>query len=131
MGKLNSKVKQLLEETKPWVLSTCGEEPNAIPVFFTALQDDSLVLFDVFMNKTLDNLQKNNNVAVTVFDSTTLQGYQLKGKGTYSTNSILLEKGNAATSKFNLTAKGTLIVEVEIAYVLTPGPDNGKTCSEI
>jgi predicted pyridoxine 5'-phosphate oxidase superfamily flavin-nucleotide-binding protein len=131
MSKMNSEVKKLLEETKTWVLSTCAEKPNAIPVFFTAIQNDSLVLFDVFMNKTLLNLEKNDNVAVTVFNDSTLQGYQLKGKAVYTKDAALLEKGNAATSKFHLTTKGAVVVEVKDVYVLTPGPNNGKTCNEV
>jgi hypothetical protein len=34
---------------------------------FTDMQNGSLILFDVFMNKTLHNLEGNSNVAVTVF----------------------------------------------------------------
>ena len=33
MGNLNADVKKLLEETKTWVLSTCDDKPNAVPVF--------------------------------------------------------------------------------------------------
>ncbi|MFP3153489.1 hypothetical protein LQZ18_03510 [Lachnospiraceae bacterium ZAX-1] len=57
------------------------------------------------------------------------KGYQLKGKAIYSKDAVLLEKGNTITSKFKLTAKGALIVEVKDVYVLTPDPDNGKTCA--
>lgn len=126
MGNLNSQVTKLLEETKTWVLSTCGEKPNAVPVFFTSMKDGALVLYDVFMNKTLDNIKKNDNVAVTVFNDSTLQGYQIKGTAKYTTENSLVEEGNAITSKFNLPTKGALIVQAQEVYILSPGPDNGK-----
>ena len=73
MGNLNADVKKLLEETKTWVLSTCDDKPNAVPVFFTSVDDSELIVFDVFMVKTLDNIKKNSNVAITVFNDSTLQ----------------------------------------------------------
>ena len=84
------------------------------------------MIFDVFMVKTLDNIKKNSNVAITVFNDSTLQGYQVKGVACYSIDKSLIEAGNVATSQFNLTTKGALVVKPEVAYILSPGPDNGK-----
>ncbi|NLT58950.1 MAG: pyridoxamine 5'-phosphate oxidase family protein [Clostridiales bacterium] len=126
MGKLHSDVKKLLEEAKTWVLSTCDDKPNAVPVFFTSAKDDELVIFDVFMAKTLDNIKKNSQVAITVFNDSTMQGYQVKGIAQYSSDASLIEAGNAVTGNFNLTTKGAVIVQPQEVYVLSPGPDNGK-----
>jgi len=126
MNNLNDKVKKLLEETKTWILSTCGENPNAVPIFFNALKGNEIILYDVFMKKTLENIKKNDSVALTVFDDSKLQGYQIKGTARYSTETSFVEDGNAISNKFNLTTKGALIVQAHEVYVLSPGPDNGK-----
>ena len=126
MGKLNNEVIKMLEETKVWVVSTCGEKPNAIPVAFHMVKDNDLIVLDVFMEITLDNIQNNKNIAITVFNDSTLQGYQVKGIASYSTDASLIEMGNNVTSALGLTTKGVLTIKPEEAYVLTPGPDVGK-----
>ncbi|QGZ99229.1 pyridoxamine 5'-phosphate oxidase family protein [Dehalobacter restrictus] len=127
MSILNENVSKLLNEAKTWTIATIGETPNAVPILFKKVRtDESLVLFDVFMQKTLDNIVKNNNVAVTVYNESTLEGYQIKGTAEYSTAKDLVDEGNAATSAFKLTTKGAVIVKIKQVIVLTPGPDIGK-----
>jgi len=125
--KLNENVKNLLNNTKTWVMSTKGDTPNAVPILFKKVNDDdSLILLDVFMKTSLENIKSNSQAAVSVWDESTLEGYQLKGLATYTTDPAVVEAGNAITSKFNLTTKGAVIVKVNEVTVLTPGPDNGK-----
>lgn len=128
MNKLNEKAKDFLNETQTWILATTGETPNAVPIFFRKIdEDDNLVLFQVFMNKTIQNIQKNACVAITVFNDKTLQGYQLKGVATYTTDATLVAEGNAISNAFKLTTTGAVIIRVQETIVLTPGSDNGKT----
>jgi hypothetical protein len=127
MQKLNNDVKNLLNDEKIWIMSTMGDAPNAIPVLFKKVSDDDmLILFDVFMNKSIKNIQKNAKVSVTVYDLDTLTGYQLKGTAQYSASAAFIEEGNAITKNFNLETKGAVIVSIENIIVLSPGPDNGK-----
>ena len=128
MKKLNENVKNLLNNTKAWVMSTKDATPNAVPLLFKKVaNDDTLILFDVFMKKSIENIKKNAQVSVTVYDDTTLEGYQLKGTATHSTDAALVAEGNSITSPFKLTTKGAVIVKVDEIFVLTPGPDNGKS----
>lgn len=128
MKKLNENVKTLLNNTKTWVMSTKDIAPNAVPILFKKVaDDDTLILFDVFMKKSIENIKKNALVSVTIYDENTLEGYQLKGNATYSTDAALVAEGNSITSAFKLTTKGAVIVKVNETFVLTPGPDNGKT----
>jgi len=126
MYSLNQEVVKLLEDSKIWVLASCDKNPNVIPVLFKTIDEDKLVIFDVFMNKTLDNIKVNENVAITVYNDNTLQGYQIKGTAIYTTDEDLVKAGNSVTNKFNLTTKGALIVEPTEAYIQSPGPDIGK-----
>lgn len=120
-------VKKLLSNSKIWVMSTKDDSPNAVPILFKKIaDDDSLVLYDVFMKKSIDNIKKNSLVSVTIYDENTLEGYQLKGTGTYTADKAIVEEGNAMTSKFKLVTKGAVIVKANETYILTPGGDNGK-----
>jgi len=125
---LNSEIKAFLEANKMWVLATAGNTPNAVPIYFTkVLNDNKLMLVDVFMKKTLENIKNNPNVAITVYNAEKLQGYQIKGTATYITEGVLVTEGNTMASVLKLNAKGVLTVEVKEIFVTSPGPDIGKS----
>lgn len=127
MSKIPQNVKDFIGETKSVVFSTADGAPNSSVIFFkTVNEKDEIVLFDVFMNKNLANLQKNPEVSVVVFNDTTLQGYQLKGKVRYTTDEALVAAGNEITQKFKLATKGVAIVDVETVYNMAPGPKCGE-----
>ena len=127
MGKLNSEVTNLLNETGIWILSTCSDKPNATPIGLKKIDaDGNLVLWDVFMKKNKENISKNPNVAVLVYSDKTFQGYQIKGTAVYSTDAALISEGNLMAAAMNLQTKGAVIITVKEVFVQTPGPDNNK-----
>lgn len=128
MGKLNQKAENFLKETKTWILTTtAGDTPNAVPIFFKKIDEEgNIVLFDVFMNKTIQNIQKNGCVAVTAYNDEIWQGYQLKGSATYTTDAAIVAEGNTISSAFKMTTKGAVIIRVKETIILSPGADNGK-----
>jgi len=128
MKALNSEVKAFLDANKMWVLATAGNIPNAVPIYFTKVLDDNrLMLVDVFMKKTLENIKNNPKVAVAVYNAEKLQGYQLKGTATYLSEGPLVNQGNTMASALKLTAKGVITINVEEVLVTSPGPDIGKS----
>ena len=128
MYKLNQEVKAQLEKKNGWILATSSDEgPNCIPVFFTqVLPDGRLAIGDAFMDKTLKNLEKNNRVAITVFE-VPAQGYQVKGTAQYIADGAVVEAMNVEASALGLVCKGALLVDIDKVYITTPGPDVGKT----
>ena len=65
-----------------WDLATCANgEPNVVPVAFKDITDDGkLVVGDVFLETTINNIKANNGrIAVSVYDAQNLEGYQIKG----------------------------------------------------
>jgi len=128
MKALNSEVKAFLDANKMWVLATAGNIPNAVPIYFTKVLDDNrLMLVDVFMKKTLENIKDNSKVAVAVYNAENLQGYQLKGTATYLSEGPLVNQGNTMASALKLAAKGVITIEVAEVLVTSPGPDIGKS----
>lgn len=127
MSKLNSEATALFNETGIWLLATYGDKPNAAPIAFKKIDENgNMVLFDVFMKKTVENLSKNSSVAISAYNDKTLQGYQVKGTAVYSTDKALLAEGDAAAAPLGLKTKGAVIVTVQEVYIQTPGPDVGK-----
>jgi len=128
---LNENVVKLLKEGM-WDLATCANgEPNVVPVAFKDVTEDGkLVVGDVFLETTLKNLSANGGkIAVSVYDTNTLEGYQIKGVAEYITEGAIVDTFKAMVEKmFNgaATAKGSLIITPEKVIVTTPGADNKK-----
>lgn len=128
---LNESVTNVLKNSM-WDLATCADgEPNVVPVAFKDVTEDGkLIVGDVFLETTLDNLKKNGGrIAVSAFDAQNLEGYQIKGVAEYVTEGELVDTFKAMVEKmFNgaATAKGALIISPEKVIVTTPGADNKK-----
>ena len=128
---LNENVIKLLKEGM-WDLATCANgEPNVVPVAFKDVTDDGkLLVGDVFLETTLNNIQANDGkIAISVYDAKNLEGYQVKGTAEYVTEGAVVDTFKAMVEKmFNgtATAKGALIITPEKVIVTTPGADNKK-----
>lgn len=128
---MNEDVKALLKAGM-WDLATCADnEPNVVPVAFKDItDDDKLIIGDVFLQTTLQNIKENDGrIAISVYDAEKLKGYQIKGKAEYVTEGDVVNTfKQMVEAMFNgaATAKGALIVTPEKIVVTTPGPDNKK-----
>lgn len=128
---LNENVKKLLT-ANVWDLATCaGNEPNVVPVAFKDVTEDGkLVVGDVFLETTLNNLKANGGkIAISVYDVKSLEGYQIKGTAEYATTGPVVDHFKAMVEKMfkgAATAKGALVITPEKVIVTTPGADNKK-----
>ena len=126
---LNENVRKLLKE-QMWYLATYDQEPNAVPVAFKDVTSEGeLLVGDVFLETTLENLRKNGRIAVSASNGSTMEGYQIKGSARYVTEGPVVETFKQMVEtmfKGAATAKGALIITPERVIVTTPGPDNKK-----
>lgn len=128
---LNENVLNILK-TSIWDLATCADgEPNVVPVAFKDVTEDGkLVVGDVFLETTLNNLKSNGGkIAISVYDAKSLEGYQIKGVAEYVTEGDVVDVFKAMVEKmFNgaATAKGALIITPAKVIVTTPGAENKK-----
>lgn len=126
---MNENVKKIFKE-QMWYLATYSTEPNAVPVAFKDVTDDGkLVVGDVFLETTLNNIKANGKIAVSASDASTMEGYQIKGTAQYITEGPIVDTFKKLVSDmFNgaVTAKGALIITPEKVIVTTPGSDNKK-----
>lgn len=126
---MNEQVRTLLKE-QMWYLATYAEEPNAVPVVFKDVTDDGkLLVGDVFLETTLNNLKENGKIAVSASNGETLEGYQIKESAEYITEGPIVDTFKKLVSDMfhgGATAKGALIITPEKVIVTTPGADNKK-----
>ena len=115
-----------------WDLATCANgEPNVVPVAFKDVTEDGkLVVGDVFLETTLNNIRANGGkIAISAYDAQSLEGYQIKGTAEYITEGKLVDSFKEMVEKMfqgAATAKGALVITPSKVIVTTPGADNKK-----
>ena len=65
-------------KTSMWDIATCADgEPNVVPVAFKDVTEDGkLVVGDVFLETTLNNIKANDGkLAISAYDAQSLEGY--------------------------------------------------------
>ena len=90
---LNESVIKVLKNSM-WDLATCANgEPNVVPVAFKDVTEDGkLVVGDVFLETTLNNIKANDGkIAISVYDAQSLEGYQIKGTAEYVTEGDVVD----------------------------------------
>ena len=128
---MNESVIKVLKENM-WDLATCANgEPNVVPVAFKDVTEDGkLLVGDVFLKTTLENLKANGGkIAISAYNAETLEGYQIKGTAEYLTEGEIVNTFKQAVEsmfKGAATAKGALVITPEKVIVTTPGAENQK-----
>jgi hypothetical protein len=133
MAKMTRRMQELFEKVGTVALgtSTADGSPNVVPVGAKKIIDDETILIsDQFLNKTLANMKSNPRVSVTFWEGH--EGYQLKGSVTIETTGKRYEetaqwiKEKSTKSGFPLKSKGVVILQIEEIYGVAPGPGAGK-----
>ncbi len=121
-------VQDFLPGKLAWVATASRDgEPNATPKGSLKLVDENHVLFaDLFSLKTRRNLLENNKIAVTVVDTATNKGYQLKGTAEIVTSGSLFEDTSKQLPKGLPPVHHVVKITVEAVFDQSVGPDAGK-----
>ncbi len=132
MAKMNERMKEIFEKQQVIALATATKKgvPNVVPISAKKIIDDETILIsDQFLNKTLNNMKDNPEVAITIWDN--LEGYQFKGTVTIETSGQRFEE----TAKWiedlgkqlniPLKSKGAVIIAISEIYNVSPGPEAG------
>ncbi|KAF5437506.1 hypothetical protein C5S35_03725 [Candidatus Methanophagaceae archaeon] len=131
MAKITEEVKEVVGKTKGFVVATTIKEgePNVVPIAFgKVLSEEEVLLMDVFMKKTEENIKANHRVAISAWDMDTLAGYPLKGSARIETSGSVFDDGVDMVKSMmpQLSPKAAVIVKVDSIYVTSPGPDIWK-----
>ena len=133
MAKMSEEMRAVLEEVTYWVLATADRDgmPNAVPIRWTkVLGDDKLMLVDNFMKKTIDNIDVNPKVSISVWKVKEKGsiGYQFKGAATIENSGPTFEEGKELLAKAgsNRNPKGVVIVRIDSIFCTSPGSEAGK-----
>ena len=126
---LAENVKRVFEDNL-WFLSTCGDEPNVVPVGFKCVTEDGkFAVGAVLLETTLENIRANGKIAIAAANSLTAEAYQVKGTAELVTEGPIYEHyAKLAEDTFHgaQSAKCAVIVTPEKLIVASPNGDNKK-----
>lgn len=131
MAKMPQECQDVINNAYAAALSTCSNGvPNVVPVSMKQVIDDETVMVsDQYMNKTLANLKENPYAALSAWDEE--GGFQVKGTVTYENEGPRYEAVAAQVKEilsgmgYDFTSKGVAYIHVEEVYSVTPGPNAG------
>ena len=131
MAKIPEAVQEFLSGKMAWV-ATAGVDgmPNTTPKGSVRVVDDEhLVFADLFSRKTRENLQANPQVAITVADNATTEGYQIKGIAELQESGTIFEQMAEGLKNAPQTfppLQYVIYITVESVYDQSVGPEAGK-----
>lgn len=118
----SSTVRDILTTATAKALATNGSaDINVIPVSMIKVNDDTIWLFDFFMDKTAQNLRTNTQVALTAW--TDMKGVQVKADAQYITDGDEFTEAVAWVKEQNpaRTVKGLIILTPTKIHDISPG----------
>ncbi len=133
MTKMPADCMEMINNVYAAAVATCNKSgiPNVVCCSMKQAWDEETVMIsDQYLKKTLANVQENPHMAVSVWDET--HGYQVKGSVVYENegeryqaiarqvHSILSGMG------YDYYSKGVCWLHVEEVYSLTPGEGAGE-----
>jgi predicted pyridoxine 5'-phosphate oxidase superfamily flavin-nucleotide-binding protein len=127
-----------MEKSSGCAVATCNKYgiPNAVPIHFVkVLSDDEIMFADIFMSKTLENIQENPFMAVSTWDwdAQPRIGYQVKGTPRIETSgdSYDMAVEIVTAKKPDLEPRSAIVLKVTDVFVTSPGPNSGKNVEEL
>ena len=120
-------VRKVFEENL-WFLSTCGDEPNVVPVGFKCVTEDGkFAVGAVLLETTLDNIRRNGKIAIAAANPLTAEAYQVKGTAELITEGpVYAHYAKLTEDTFHgvYSAKCAVIVTPERLIVASPNAQN-------
>lgn len=128
--KLPEKTKALLTKINTFAMATVTRDgiPSVAPMARKYWTDgDALIIGDMFMKATMENVLDNGRVALNVWDDSTGESYKLIGTGTYETSGEALELANIELNKDKpgKKFKGVVIFRAKAVYDTARGKNAG------
>lgn len=118
---MDTHIEQFLLEATSKALATVGENGiNVIPVSTIRVVDGDIWLINYFMDKTLQNIKDNKNVALVCWLK--MMGYQIKGEAEVFSEGEKFEQAVKWVKEIlpERTVKGLLILHPKEIFDISP-----------
>jgi predicted pyridoxine 5'-phosphate oxidase superfamily flavin-nucleotide-binding protein len=118
----SSTIREVLTTAAAKALATNGDMGiNVIPVSMIKVNNDTIWLFDFFMDKTAQNLHTDSRVALTAW--TDMKGVQIKANANYNTEGAEFAEAVSWVREQNpaRVVKGLIILTPTKIHDISPG----------
>ncbi len=117
---IDEKAKKIIEENAMAFATVDGEyKPNVIGIACVkVVSENQILITDNYMKQTKENLKRNNNVSLVVWDKC-WKGYKMIGTAEYFENGKWLEQVKKDPDNKGMPAKGAILVT--LAKVMPTG----------
>lgn len=112
-----------------WFLGTCRDGiPNVVPIGFKWVEEGGLLIADLFLGKTRENLLHNPEVAVSVAALDPKRGIQIKGTARIHTEGEVFARVRGRLAPDGLDNRLVSVIEVtpRRLFLLDPGAAAGQ-----
>ncbi len=125
------KARAMMEERRTIGFATCTKDgvPNAVPMLqYWWFAEDTLVVGDMFMKATRENVEKNGVVSFCVWDEEKREAYKFRASAAYETSGPAYDMANENLHKKkpDKNFKGVVTVKITEVYDAAPGENAGK-----
>jgi len=129
--KIPDKPKKLMEQGKIIAFATCTKDgvPNVVPMLqYWWFAEGILVVGDMFMRATRENVEQNGRVSFSVWDDATGEAYKFRGTAAYETAGAAYDmaNNNLHKKKPDKNFKGVMVVTVTEIHDAARGENAGK-----
>ncbi|AEH06660.1 pyridoxamine 5'-phosphate oxidase family protein [Methanothermococcus okinawensis] len=127
MVKLTEEMKKSINEAIVFLATSSKDGiPNVVPMkALKVVDDETVVICDNFMHKTLKNIKENPNVAIATSDCRD-NPFQYKGVAEYYTEGEWFEVAKEIDKPFDKVPKGAVVIKIKEIYNIKSGEDAGK-----
>jgi len=106
-----NKLKELIEKNALCLATVKNNKPHTIAVACVKVVKNKIIITDNFMKETKENLKKNNNVALVVWNKDWV-GFELMGKGKYYNSGKWIEFVKRIPENKKYPCKGAIVVNI-------------------
>jgi len=123
-------VRTMIQQPRLIALATCSRQaiPNVVYMLqYWWLSADELVIGDLFMKATQENVEENEHVSLCVWDEELERSYKLKGTARYDTSGPAydLANENLHKKKPDKNFKGVVTIKITQVYDASRGENAG------
>ena len=112
MVKISSKIQKVVEENPLAFATIRGKRPYVIGVASCkVIGENKILITDNFMQSTVENIKKNDNIAIVAWNKK-WEGYQFLGRAKYYNKGKWLNFVKLMEENKGLPAKGAILVKV-------------------
>ena len=109
---INEKAKKIIEENPVALATSDNNMPNVIAVAYVKIvADDKILITDNYMKGTKENIEKNPNICLAVWDKE-WNGYKIIGKAQYLTSGEWFDFIKSMPENKGFPAKGAILITI-------------------